>query len=467
MHDGVSDVCRQHERDDSTPSRHKQPVRVQTRVESEGLPHTLSFALHLQSMEHFEDIGPCVVLASPGMLQSGLSRELFEQWCSDPKNGCVVAGYCVEGTLAKAILSEPEEITAMNGARLPMRLQVAYISFSAHTDYRQTSEFVRALRPPHIVLVHGEMNEMNRLKAAITREYEDDVADARIDVYNPANTQAVELNFRGEKTAKVVGSLATVPPVDGQIISGVLVRRNFNYHLMAPADLPREFNSIHCLVLAAYTDLSHSTLTQRQSVFYSGTVELLLYFLQQVAGDVKRLEETTDAMGGSKTTVSVFCNEVKVTIEAPVVYLEWLANPVNDMYADAALAAVLQAEANPIPTTSLCAIRIILVFYRVTPAADDDHIFVGQRAKSARVGGRSAADARGGAHRVPRRGRRRRDRCRRRNTRRRSPCALPNRRAGGGRRRGQDGRDVRQRAVAPSAHERAAPNPPMSRARQE
>lgn len=55
-----------------------------------------------------------------------------------------------------------------------MRLQVAYISFSAHTDYIQTSEFIRALRPPNLILVHGEMNEMNRLKAAIQRQYEDD-----------------------------------------------------------------------------------------------------------------------------------------------------------------------------------------------------------------------------------------------------------------------------------------------------
>ena len=41
------------------------------------------------------------MLASPGMLQSGLSRDLFEGWCPDPKNGCIIAGYCVEGTLAK------------------------------------------------------------------------------------------------------------------------------------------------------------------------------------------------------------------------------------------------------------------------------------------------------------------------------------------------------------------------------
>ena len=38
--------------------------------------------------------------------------------------------------LPKTILSEPEEITAMNGQKLPLKMQVNYISFSAHTDYK-------------------------------------------------------------------------------------------------------------------------------------------------------------------------------------------------------------------------------------------------------------------------------------------------------------------------------------------
>jgi len=92
-----------------------------------------------------------VVMASPGMMQSGLSRELFESWCTDSKNGVIIAGYCVEGTLAKTILSEPEEITTMSGQKLPLKMSVDYISFSAHTDYQQTSEFVRILKPPHVV----------------------------------------------------------------------------------------------------------------------------------------------------------------------------------------------------------------------------------------------------------------------------------------------------------------------------
>lgn len=91
----------------------------------------------------------------------------------------------------------------MAGQKLPLKLSVDYISFSAHTDYQQTSEFIRLLKPPHVVLVHGEANEMNRLKSALIREYEDD-PNTQIHIYNPRNTAAVELHFKGEKTAKVI-----------------------------------------------------------------------------------------------------------------------------------------------------------------------------------------------------------------------------------------------------------------------
>lgn len=47
---------------------------------------------------------PCVVLATPGMLQSGSSRELLELWAPDPRNGLIVTGYSVEGTLARVSL---------------------------------------------------------------------------------------------------------------------------------------------------------------------------------------------------------------------------------------------------------------------------------------------------------------------------------------------------------------------------
>jgi cleavage and polyadenylation specificity factor subunit 3 len=91
-------------------------------------PFKFKHISNLKSMEHFDDIGPCVVMASPGMLQSGLSRELFEKWCSDKRNGVVLPGYCVEGTLAKHIMSEPAEITSASGVSLPLNMSVSYVS---------------------------------------------------------------------------------------------------------------------------------------------------------------------------------------------------------------------------------------------------------------------------------------------------------------------------------------------------
>lgn len=252
-------------------------------------------------------------------------RELFETWCSDPRNGCIVAGYCVEGTLAKQILAEPEEITSLSGQKLPLKCEVHYISFSAHTDYKQTSGFIRALKPPHVVLVHGEANEMGRLKSALTREYEGD-QETDIKFYSPRNTVAVELFFRGEKMAKVVGSLAMKQPEEGHPVSGILVKRNFNYHVVAPKDLQK------------YTDMSISTVTQRQSIFYAGTLPLLQYLLSQLSGDIETVET-----GKDKSVIRAF-GAIDVIHEKRNVTLEWVASPVNDMYADAVLVCVLQAE---------------------------------------------------------------------------------------------------------------------------
>ncbi|KAF2887092.1 hypothetical protein ILUMI_19081 [Ignelater luminosus] len=118
-----------------------------------GRAQQLLHISNLEEIDHFDDVGPCVVMASPGMMQSGLSRELFESWCTDAKNGVIIAGYYVEGTLGKTILFELEEITTMVGQKLHLKMSFDYISFSAHTDYQQTSKFIRILKLPHVVSI--------------------------------------------------------------------------------------------------------------------------------------------------------------------------------------------------------------------------------------------------------------------------------------------------------------------------
>ncbi|KAF3926828.1 hypothetical protein ABW20_dc0101750 [Dactylellina cionopaga] len=119
-------------------------------------PFEMRWVRSLKSLDRFDDVGGCVMLAAPGMMQNGVSRELLERWCPDPKNGVVLTGYSVEGTLAKSILNEPTEIQAFkkehtsrrsgreeaDRVMIPRRCSIDELSFAAHVDYGQNSSFI-------------------------------------------------------------------------------------------------------------------------------------------------------------------------------------------------------------------------------------------------------------------------------------------------------------------------------------
>ena len=55
-------------------------------------PWDFQFIRSLKGLDKFEDVGGCVMLASPGMLQNGVSRSLLERWAPDSRNGVVITG---------------------------------------------------------------------------------------------------------------------------------------------------------------------------------------------------------------------------------------------------------------------------------------------------------------------------------------------------------------------------------------
>lgn len=302
-------------------------------------PFVFKHILDLKSVDNFDDCGPCVVLASPGMMQSGLSRELFEKWCENPRNTCLIAGYCCEGTLAKHVLSEPDEILSMDGQKLNRKCKVEYISFSAHADYKQTSEFVRALHPPQIILVHGEANEMSKLKQGLTDQYKDDEKNPIV-IHNPKNTQPVELHFRGEKTAKVIGTLAMEPPAQDKKLNGVLVKRNFNYHLMAAGDVRR------------YTDLSVSNISQTLALSFQQTLEVIQQILTEQDLEYELIEVGVSPESKVRQSALKIVGKILLTlnIEHKVAYLEWNAGPDEDTYVEMLVALLTKYSSAPTST---------------------------------------------------------------------------------------------------------------------
>ena len=301
-------------------------IRAQYQVSN---PFMFKHIQSLKGMSDFDDIGPSVVMASPGMLQSGLSRQLFDAWCQDARNTCVIAGYSVEGTLAKHILSEPKEVTLMSGQSVPLKMAVHYISFSAHADYTQTSEFLDIIQCPNIVLVHGEANEMGRLKAALQHKFES--AGKKVQVLNPKNCQTVQMHFKTEKVAKAVGSFAQETPKEGDKISGLLVKKGFSQHLMKPSDLDD------------YTQLSTISITQKQSLPFHHSFESLEKRLKRMYDGVECIiKQDLECLAIGTSGVFIYHESTSHLV------LEWDSGPISDMIADSVVAIVLQMDANPV-----------------------------------------------------------------------------------------------------------------------
>jgi len=315
---------------------------------------------YLSSMSEFDDSKPCVVMASPGMLQNGPSRELFDRWCEVRHNLTVITGYCVQHTLAKELLdTEPATHTLQDGREVALKMRVHYVSFSAHADFIQTSEFIEQLRPSQIVLVHGEANMMASLKKRLVAKYE----QSGVGVWSPDNTETVRLTFHESKVAKVVGSMAVERPKTGASLQGLVLHNNFQLTICSMDEM------------SAHAGLQVSHLIQRQNIPFSQPWEVLYFHLSKLFDsivEVRAEKDTSTSFGGveegadtkapddstkkgktekiapTKNTALRILDSVTLRKAAPgLLELEWASNPVHDLVADAVLSVILHSLSNP------------------------------------------------------------------------------------------------------------------------
>lgn len=357
-----------------------------------GGPWDFRFVRSLKSLERFDDVGGCVMLASPGMMQNGVSRELLERWAPDQRNGVIITGYSVEGTMAKLIVHEPEQIQAImtkgsnNPARrpggpregeqimIPRRCSVQEFSFAAHVDGTENREFIEEISAPVVILVHGEKHNMMRLKSKLLSLNADKSVPAKI--FSPANCEELRIPFKADKVAKVVGKLAQIPPPlpyrgkdlphdhdkkengdEVKLITGVLVQNDFKMSLMAPEDL-RE-----------YAGLTTTTIICRQHLTLSAAgIDLIRWALEGTFGALNEISIKDEAVDGkvqrngngihkyeeadeeiSRSTIAFRVMDC-VTIHCRrggEVEVEWEGNMINDGIADAVLAVLFTVESSP------------------------------------------------------------------------------------------------------------------------
>ncbi|KAK5097339.1 endoribonuclease ysh1 [Exophiala xenobiotica] len=351
-------------------------------------PWDFRFVRSLRSLDRFDDVGSCVMLASPGMLQSGMSRILLERWAPDQRNGVVMTGYNVEGTMGRTILSEPDQIPAImsgNNAQsigrrnkdddavlIPRRCSVEEFSFAAHVTGKQNIDFIEAVRAPHIILVHGEKSQAARLKSRLLDNNSKRTASnadvQQTKVYSPENGAEVKIPFRKDKIAKVVGRLAQTPAPtkaeDERVISGVIVQNGFKLSLMAPEDLKE------------YAGLTSTTVLCKQHITLSAAgIDLIKWALEGTFGAIEEVGKIkpesnghTEQTNGTtkmevipkeeqadeeliselpRTFLIMGCIALKWSGQAKEIELEWEGNTMNDGIADAVMAVLTTVESSP------------------------------------------------------------------------------------------------------------------------
>lgn len=345
-------------------------------------PWDFRFVRSLRNLERFDDMGGCVMLASPGMLQSGMSRVLLERWAPDQRNGVVMTGYNVEGTMARTILQEPDTIPAImsggggggqqmgrkardeDAVMIPRRCTVEEFQFAAHVTGVENVEFIEEMAAPHIILVHGERSQAARLRSKLLDLNSRRCGDTK--VYSPENGTEVKIPFRKDKMAKVVGKLAQIPPpattdeADSRILNGVLVQNGFKLSLMAPEDL-RE-----------YAGLTTTTIICKQHITLAAAgVDLIKWALESTFGAIEEIapptagNEQPNANGKSESSDEDEPADEEVPHEVPRAFLimgcitltwsgrekqivlEWEGNTMNDGIADAVMAVLMTVESSP------------------------------------------------------------------------------------------------------------------------
>lgn len=185
-------------------------------------------------------------------------------------------------------------------------------------------------------------------------------------VFSPENAKELRIPFKTEKTAKVVGKLAQVPPPatldpdDAQLMTGVLVQNDFKMSLMAPEDL-RE-----------YAGLTTTSIMCKQKITLSAAgIDLVRWALEGTFGAIdelgpknKSLPNGLSAVNGNGTDHEHNAEEEIDHSPHPVAYLvmgcvtvryqnsgevevEWEGNVLNDGIADAVLAVLFTVERSP------------------------------------------------------------------------------------------------------------------------
>ena len=128
-----------------------------------------------ERMDVIEYGGPCLVLATSGMLVGGPSVEYLRHLADNPKNALIFSCYQGEGSLGKRIQNGLRELVVQKGTKqeiTPLKMEVHRIEISDHADRKELMNFVSRCnpKPKKVIVIHGESSRTLDLAKSIHKQ---------------------------------------------------------------------------------------------------------------------------------------------------------------------------------------------------------------------------------------------------------------------------------------------------------
>jgi len=139
-----------------------------------------------------ENSGPCIIMATSGMMTGGSSVEFFRRLADNPNNTIMFVNYLGEGSLGRRIQNS-ESTVQVPGERgmetVQIKLEVKTISgLSGHAGRGELIRYLSTCdpKPKRVIIVHGEASKCLDLASSIHKS-------AKIETSAPKNLEVIRL----------------------------------------------------------------------------------------------------------------------------------------------------------------------------------------------------------------------------------------------------------------------------------
>ena len=132
--------------------------------------------------------GPCLIIATSGMLTGGASVEYFKGLASNPNNLLIFGSYQGPGSLGRAV-QEGIKSVSVDGEVVEVNLQVETLNgLSAHSGRNELLQYISRMspKPKKIIINHGEVSRCLDLASTLYKQ-------EKIETNVPKNLETIRL----------------------------------------------------------------------------------------------------------------------------------------------------------------------------------------------------------------------------------------------------------------------------------